>query len=1297
MTRRFLMGNEAFAYAALEAGCGLFAGYPGTPSSEVIETVAKLVADGTAQGVHVEWSTNEKAALEVAAAASLAGMRAMVTCKQVGLNVASDALMSLNYLGVKGGLVILVADDPGPISSQTEQDTRRFAAFAKVPVLDPATPEQGFAMIGQAFQLSERYGTPVIFRPTTRIDHASTFMDTADATRARSSIGGGFERDPEEYVIFPPRAYRAHGQINDRLRSIAHDFRFDPQLSAFNPLFANAQGSPKLVTETTSLSYPAPSVPTQSTGLEEEQMAQALPRQPEVPDDGKEPVRAAGFEAHQASGSDHAFDRAASASASDHGSETRSDQSYPFGEYDELAESDYFDTQLLPADRNRFHIKSERFSFPRFRAPENEKPYSTAGMQPSGKRDSGTFYPLHNLADDEDSEQFHVDAQADEPGVGDGAGSDPLPASLSEGGVQQQRSEQTQRAQADELASRNEREQTVQAVRTVTIDPETGSFYAVAFDDDDTDPRAPFARLGIVCGGVSTQYAREALRLLERTASRLGRQLPPLRLLQIGTPYPFPRRIATRALRDLTDVLVLEELDSVIEEELQRMASASFLWPRIHGKLSGEANDRGENSTEDALARIASFLDSHASAPVLAPSRAKRRSAAKGGAQELGTVSSVSDDSITYAQLAASALNSQGTFQYPASLPPRPAVLCAGCPHRASFLTVKHALKELGIKREGAVFCGDIGCYTLGNAVPLDAVDTCLCMGGGITMAQGIAAADPSKKAIAFVGDSTFFASGMTGIVNAAYNQHDVTICVLDNATTAMTGLQPHPGTGLTLMGQTSERVSIKAMLKAANITHIAEVDPLDGERAEEAMVEALSFKGPSAVIFKSACIWTKPFDIPATVNPNKCTGCRKCVTQVGCPAIGFDVAARGAKSGRRGQAVIDHAQCNGCGLCLSACPFDAIDITPEVESTAEGVRMQTPPDQGSLPSQSADMDGSSRRGADRSDAVSENIASIGEPVDMVIGQEELSVDDTEAPGSFKDAEHVDSDAVFNGFAGAALASERLSRIRSGVPIIPMTPFGMSGEGEDDELYADMTAHRQQRVREQPASGPVRVIRPQGERHYFMKEALQRGAAARMFAHTSSGIASQQAQLSLTGVAYFTRSQESGDVDMPSDAPRSESKDAQVAPSRPVPDYGGNTELSLDALFGEREESAPFTYEEAEALSQTDVAPDTDAEHPAEFVDAEGFAFSFDGVALDMDQDTELENLRGHGRRSSTRAVKRIEPKAEPEDPHADEEDAAARSQEAHPRQIRSRFADYGRSSQGPSPSSENPWGGRRR
>lgn len=631
MTKKLLMGNEAFAHAALEAGVRVAAGYPGTPSSELIETVAKLHASGAARGVHVEWSTNEKSALELLAGASYAGARCLFTCKQVGLNVASDPLMSLNYVGVKGGLVLFVADDPGPISSQTEQDTRRFAAFAKMPVLDPSTPDEGFAMMQEAFELSERYRTPVIVRPTTRINHASTFFDVADATDARPVPPEGFERDPK-WIIFPRRAYEAHGEINERLRAIAHDFHAEPALAAFNP-----------ITQTNA-------------------------------------------------------------------------------------------------------------------ARETSAP-----------------------------------------------------------------------------------------------------------------------RLGIVAGGVSAAYAREALRMLEER----GVELPAYRFWQVGTPYPFPEETAARFVEGLDQVLVLEELDHVLEDELLRFAGRTHAALEVRGRLTGDARDRGENDVDDIAARIASFL---------------------------GVPGAVPDAS------AAAACDEP--------LPVRPPVLCAGCPHRGSFYAVKRALGKAP-----AVLCGDIGCYTLGNAKPLDAVDTCLCMGAGITMAQGFAVAEPGKKHVAFVGDSTFFASGLPGIVNAVYNGHDVTVCVLDNATTAMTGSQPHPGTGVTLMGPRRAPVSIERVLQAVGFECIVHADPLDLDASVAAATEALAFEGPSAILFESPCVQLVRPGAPAAVDADACTGCKKCITEIGCPGIGFDGDARGPKSGERGQAFVDASLCNGCGLCVQVCPFDALRV----------------------------------------------------------------------------------------------------------------------------------------------------------------------------------------------------------------------------------------------------------------------------------------------------------------------------------------------------------------------------------
>jgi len=217
-----LMGNEAIAMGALAAGVQFVSGYPGTPSTEVLETVAKR----RPEHVYVEWSVNEKAALEVAAGAALAGARAMVTMKQVGLNVASDPLMCLNYIGVKGALVVVVADDPGPISSQTEQDTRHFARYARIPVFDPQTPEQAYRMVKDAFEWSEKYHTPVILRPTTRVCHGCAAMEVEEPAPAREIEG--FVKDDSKWVIFPRTSFLA------KKRLFAQETEFADALSEYS-------------------------------------------------------------------------------------------------------------------------------------------------------------------------------------------------------------------------------------------------------------------------------------------------------------------------------------------------------------------------------------------------------------------------------------------------------------------------------------------------------------------------------------------------------------------------------------------------------------------------------------------------------------------------------------------------------------------------------------------------------------------------------------------------------------------------------------------------------------------------------------------------------------------------------------------------------------------------------------------------------------------------------------------------------------------------------------------------------
>lgn len=591
MKKEYVMGNGAMALGALAAGLDLVTGYPGTPSSEILENVAKYPHDN----VHVEWSVNEKAAMEVAASAAYSGARALVTMKQVGLNVASDPLMSLAYVGVKGGMVIVSADDPGPISSQTEQDTRMFAEFCRIPVFDPSTPEEAYRMIQDAFDYSEKYSTPVLFRPTTRVCHAYATIEVNDTWKAKEYEG--FVKDSKKWVIFPRLSYANHAMIEKRNVEIGEDF---------------------------------------------------------------------------------------------------------------------------------------------------------------------SSYAMNKV---------------------EGTGS-----------------------------------------------------------------KAVFA------SGISYCYAKEMLK-----------NVADVKLVRIATPYPFPESFVKEALDGVDEVMCLEELSPYIENQLLRLVGKHHLDIEIKGKQTGHVPASGELDTNMAADIISDFIG------IKAPVQAD-----------------VSDAP---------------------ALPVRPPVLCAGCPHRASFYAVKKAMQ--GRK---SYFCGDIGCYTLGNAMPLDMVDTCLCMGAGITMAQGFHWVDKDATCFAFVGDSTFFASGMTGVVNAVYNDADMILCVLDNSTTAMTGHQPHPGTGRNMMGQFVEKVSIQKVLEGIGVKKIITVDPLDLESSTAAVKECASLPGVKAIIFKSPCIAiTKPAG--KMCISEKCIQCKKCIREIGCPAIIL----------KDGKVDIDESLCTGCGLCSQICPVNAI------------------------------------------------------------------------------------------------------------------------------------------------------------------------------------------------------------------------------------------------------------------------------------------------------------------------------------------------------------------------------------
>lgn len=218
---RILLGNEAIARGVVESGCTFFAAYPGTPSSEILPAIVRFKKENDLN-IYVEWSTNEKVAFENALVSSYTGKRAAVAMKQVGLNVATDPLMSAAYIGTVGGFVIICCDDPGPFSSQTEQDTRFMAMFAKVPVFDPSSPKEAQEMLPIAFDLSEKYQIPVILRPVLRVSHAQQTIRFNPIRQVERKAD--FQHNPQRWSATPRYRFLLHKQLNMKLKKIAEEF-----------------------------------------------------------------------------------------------------------------------------------------------------------------------------------------------------------------------------------------------------------------------------------------------------------------------------------------------------------------------------------------------------------------------------------------------------------------------------------------------------------------------------------------------------------------------------------------------------------------------------------------------------------------------------------------------------------------------------------------------------------------------------------------------------------------------------------------------------------------------------------------------------------------------------------------------------------------------------------------------------------------------------------------------------------------------------------------------------------------
>lgn len=503
--KKLLSGNEAIARGAWEAGVRCGFGYPGTPSTEILENLV------TYPDVYCEWSPNEKVALESAAGAAIGGARSLVTMKHVGLNVAADPMMTLSYIGTVAGMVIIVCDDPGQHSSQTEQDTRHYARLSKLPILEPGNAVECAKFVKRAFELSEEYQCPVILRSTTCTSHSRFEVDLADRAEKERIV---FEKKPSRFVPLPLWGRKLRAEVEVRMEK-----------------------------------------------------------------------------------------QAAAASA---------------------------DGEL-----NRIFRRGRK--------------------------------------------------------------------------------------------------------------------------------------LGIISSGVTALHCLDLF--------------PEASILKLGWSWPFPDQLLKDFSSSCDRIAVIEEGDPIVEEHVHALgikADGKNIVPRC-GEL-----------TPTVLRNVVQT--------------------------QLEGKTPVQPEILPEA----------------ADLPGRPPMLCAGCPHRGMF----YALTAFDV-----IVTGDIGCYSLGVFPPLSRTDLLLCMGGGFTLAHGMVKAGETRPVVGIVGDSTFFHSGITGLLNLVYNKGNATLIVLDNRTTAMTGHQDHPGTGKTLMGEPTAAASIEAIASACGMKNIRTVNPYDPEETRAVLKEEL-FRG---------------------------------------------------------------------------------------------------------------------------------------------------------------------------------------------------------------------------------------------------------------------------------------------------------------------------------------------------------------------------------------------------------------------------------------------------------------------
>ena len=369
---------------------------------------------------------------------------------------------------------------------------------------------------------------------------------------------------------------------------------------------------------------------------------------------------------------------------------------------------------------------------------------------------------------------------------------------------------------------------------------------------------------GIVANGISLNYVQDAV-------SDLG-IIDKVGILKLGFSWPLPKELCIRFLGQTDKVLVVEELEPIIEHDLKAIAQEQDITIPIKGKGIGNLSRLYEYDPAMVREAVAQYFD----------------------------VDYKGVEKLNLADLP--------------ELPGRPPNLCAGCPHRATYYAVKQAFGM------DAIFPTDIGCYTLGLSPPISMADFGICMGSSVSSSCGFSQAT-DQKVVSFIGDSTFFHSGITGLINGVHNNHQFTLVILDNGTTAMTGHQPHPGVNTQPLGIERTRIPIEDVVRGCGVKDVYVVKPFKIKKTIEAAKAAMEYEGVSVIISEEICplfakaIGEKKRTRPFYVNTSKCKDHRICISQLACPAMYME----------GDHVLIDKNQCNGCSICAQICPENAI------------------------------------------------------------------------------------------------------------------------------------------------------------------------------------------------------------------------------------------------------------------------------------------------------------------------------------------------------------------------------------